>query len=181
MLSMTASAWKNSISVWIRQPPIEFIPDASGQKLPQETFSFTLCLRTQQSLSRPITFRFIREFFFLTTAFCIPSLTKSLQVQIGNKIENNRTVSDYSRYSFIIIRKNSWPHEITDVTSVTVLIQKRALEGSWSVVRGAHFQAFTLKLPQDHGRLPAVHISKRSQNSQNHGRLPAVHISKHSR
>ena len=65
--------------------------------------------------------------------------------QIGNKIENNRTVSDYRRYSFIIIRKNSWPHEITDdtgVTSVTVLIQKE----HW----------------KDHGRLFEVHISKHS-------------------
>ena len=40
-------------------------------------------------------------------------------------------------------------------------------------------------LSQDHGRLPAVHISKHSPfswcwNSQDHGRLPAVHISKHS-
>ena len=64
----------------------------------------------------------------------------------GNKIENNRPVSNYRRYSLIIIRKNSWPHAITDVTSVTgvtVLIQKMALEGSWSVVRGAHIQAFT--------------------------------------
>ena len=35
----------------------------------------------------------------------IPLLTKPLQLQIGNKIENNRTVSDDRRYSFIIIRK----------------------------------------------------------------------------
>ena len=73
---------------------------------------------------------------------CIPLLTKSLQLQIRNKIENNRTVSDYRRYSF-----NS----------------KRALEGSWSVVRSAHFQAFTLKLPQDHGRLSDKHIAKHSR------------------
>ena len=31
-----------------------------------------------------------------------------------------------------------------------------ALAGSWSVVGGAHIQAFTLKLPQDHGRLSGV-------------------------
>ena len=75
----------------------------------------------------------------------LPLLTKSLQLQIGNKFENNRTVSDYRRYSFIIIRKNSWPHEITDdtgVTGVTVLIQK----DHW----------------KDHGRLFEVHISKHS-------------------
>ena len=38
--------------------------------------------------------------------------------------------------------KNSWPHEITDVTGVTVLIQKE----HW----------------KDHGRLFEVHISKHS-------------------
>ena len=83
---------------------------------------------------------------------------------MGNKIENNRPVSNYRRYSFIIIRKKSWPHEITDVTGVTgvtVLIQKE----HW----------------KDHGRLFEVHISKHSPFScQDHGRLSDKHISKHS-
>ena len=51
--------------------------------------------------------------------------------------------------------------------------------------RGAHFQAFTLKLPQDHGRLPDKRISKHSlfswrRHSQDHGRLTGEHISEHS-
>ena len=80
---------------------------------------------------------------------------------------------------------------------------------SWWVVRRAHIQAFTffvaltLKImvvyqsrmypsiraktcadSQDHGRLPVVHISKRSPSlgadSQDRGRLPVAHVSKRS-
>ena len=44
---------------------------------------------------------------------------------------------------------------------------------------GAHIQAFTLKLPEDHGRLTGEHISKyspfsRQRHSQVHGRLSGV-------
>ena len=50
---------------------------------------------------------------------------------------------------------------------------------SRSVVWQAHIQAFTLKLPQDHGRLSIVRISKHSlfswrRHSQDHGRLSGV-------
>ena len=54
------------------------------------------------------------------------------KLQIGNKIENNRPVSNYRRYSLTINRKHSWPHEITDVA---VLLKKkeigRIMAGCW--------------------------------------------------
>ena len=44
---------------------------------------------------------------------------------------------------------------------VLQILLKMALARSWSVVRGAHIQAFTFS-SQDHGRLPDKHISKHS-------------------
>ena len=52
---------------------------------------------------------------------------------------------------------------------------------SRSVVWQAYIQVFTLKLPQDHGRLTGEHISKQSlfswrRHSQGHGRLSGVRV-----
>ena len=44
---------------------------------------------------------------------------KNKQLLIGNKIENNRPVSNYRHYRFIINRKQYGGKNITDVTSVT--------------------------------------------------------------
>ena len=53
-----------------RQAPIESIRDTGDPQVPQVRFSFTLCLRTQECLSRPITFRFVEEFFLVLQFVC---------------------------------------------------------------------------------------------------------------
>ena len=97
-------------------------------------------------------------------------------------MENNRPVSNYRHYRFIINRKQYGGGKITDITDVTVKNKKwhrqdhgRMLEvhiypsihffvsRSRSVVDCAHIQVFTLKLPQDHGRLTGEHISEHSR------------------
>ena len=89
----------------------------------------------------------------------VPSSSKSLQLQTGNKIENNRPASNYRRYSFILNRKQYVRIKITDITGVTVVTvknKKKALARSWSDVGGAHIQAFTFS-SQDHSRLSDKH------------------------
>ena len=87
----------------------------------------------------------------------VPS-SKKIQLQILNKIENDRSVSHYRPYSFILIRKqygcmkNYRRYRRHRRYSLS---KKWNLEGSWSVVRGAQIQAFTFS-SQDHGRLPDV-------------------------
>ena len=67
---------------------------------------------------------------------------KCLQIQIGNKIENNRSVSNYRHYRFILIRKQYGCKKITDVTDVTdvtVLIQNGIgviMVGCWTCCVG---------------------------------------------
>ena len=51
----------------------------------------------------------------------VPLSKKILQLLIRNKIENNRTVSDYRRYSFILNRKQYVRIKITGITGVTVV------------------------------------------------------------
>ena len=68
----------------------------------------------------------------------IPSPRKLLQIQIGNKIENLRTVTDYRRYRFIINRKQQIRIKITDVTGVTdvTVFNKK---GTWHVSKHSLF------------------------------------------
>ena len=61
------------------------------------------------------------------------------------KSKNNMPVSNYRRYSFIIIRKQCGGKKITDVTDVTVVTD---------LIKKWHWQ--------DHGRLFEVHMSKHS-------------------
>ena len=113
-------------------------------------------------------------------AFRIPSFTKSLQLQIGNKIENNRTVSDYRRYNFILNRKQyvralgrSWllfEVHISKHSSFRLKITVGCLTSAYPSIHFSLDEGHS----QDHGRLPDKCISKRSQNSQDHGRLPEV-------
>ena len=42
-----------------------------------------------------------------------------MQLQIGNKIENNRPASNYRHYRFIIIRKQHGGRKMTDITDIT--------------------------------------------------------------
>ena len=69
-------------------------------EVPQERFSYTFCLRTQQNLSRPITFRFIQELFLsnhssvlIEDLLCTrPSITvagsKRQNMGLGNVLKN---------------------------------------------------------------------------------------------
>ena len=51
----------------------------------------------------------------------IPSRPKLLQLLIGNKIENNRLVSNYRHYSFKLNRKQCGRRKITVITGITVV------------------------------------------------------------
>ena len=79
-------------------------------------------------------------------------------VKNKNKFQNNRSASNYEFYRFILVSKTINPHQKYRRYRYYRFLSS---VGSWSVVRGAHIQAFTIS-SQDHGRLPIVRMSKHS-------------------
>ena len=83
--------------------------------------------------------------------------------------KNNSSAINYIQKNItgLINSNRLGPVKITVVTEF-LLLTGMTLAGSWSVVRGAHIQAFIFLHSadaQDHGRLPVVYISKHSHKT----------------